>query len=58
LNFLIFWDRGEGFWLTWGFTKRKMGKKEKMEKEIIEKELSQLMEITLKMENELDMIEE
>ncbi len=32
-----------------------MGKKDKMEKEIVEKELSQLMEITLKLENELDM---
>jgi hypothetical protein len=35
-----------------------MGKKDKMEKEILEKELSQLMEITLRLENELDMIEE
>jgi len=35
-----------------------MGKKDKMEKEIIEKELSQLMEITLNLENELDMMEE
>ena len=34
-----------------------MGKKE-MEKEIVEKELSQLMEITLRLENELDMIGE
>ena len=29
-----------------------------MEKEVLEKELSQLMEITLRLENELDMIEE
>ena len=35
-----------------------MGKKDKMEKEILEKELSQLMEITLRLENELDMMDE
>jgi len=35
-----------------------MGKKDKMEKEILEKELSQLMEMTLRLENELDMMEE
>jgi hypothetical protein len=34
-----------------------MRKKEEMEKETVEQELSQLMEITLRLENELDMIE-
>ena len=38
--------------------KRKMEKRDKMEKEIVEKELSELMEITLKLENELYSIDE
>ncbi|VVB82305.1 Uncharacterised protein [uncultured archaeon] len=35
-----------------------MGKKEKMEKEIVEKELGNLLEITLRLEDELNMIGE
>lgn len=39
--------------------KLKMRKREnKMEKEIVEKELSQLMEITLRLEDELNLIGE
>ena len=34
-----------------------MPKKEKMEKEIVEKELSNLLEITLKLEDELNQID-
>jgi hypothetical protein len=32
-------------------------KRERMEKEIVEKELSQLLEITLKLEDELNLME-
>jgi len=35
-----------------------MGKKDKMEKEIVEKELSNLLEITLRLEDELNRIGE
>jgi len=34
-----------------------MEKRERMEKEIVEKELSQLLEITLKLEDELNLME-
>ncbi len=34
-----------------------MEKENKMEKEIVEKELSQLMEITLKLEDELNLLD-
>jgi hypothetical protein len=34
-----------------------MEKKEHMEKEIVEKELSQLLEMTLKLEDELNLID-
>lgn len=34
-----------------------MGKKEHMEKELVEKELSQLLEITLKLEDELNLLD-
>jgi hypothetical protein len=34
-----------------------MKKRERMEKEIVEKELSQLLEITLKLEDELNLME-
>lgn len=34
-----------------------MSKEEKMEKEFVERELSQLMEVTLRLENELDLMD-
>lgn len=34
-----------------------MEKRERMEKEIVEKELSQLMEMTLKLEDELNLMD-
>jgi len=34
-----------------------MEKKERMEKELVEKELSQLMEVTLRLEDELNSVE-
>ena len=58
MNRVCFFENSgiEGFLINWAFTTKMTNAKEKMEKEIVEQELSVLIEITLRLEDELNNI--